>query len=230
MPQETPISLLLRSRLAAPLHGRDFRLFWSANLVSLLGDGVFTVALALEALQLDRSPSGLAYVLAARTVPLVGLSLLGGVVADRVARRTALLVADGVRGGAVAVIAVLAAAHGASLLALVLMAVVFGTADAFAEPAFLALLPEIVPDAMLVQANALNSTSSELAMNLVGPAIGGAVVGLLGISGAFLLDAATFGGSAAFIAGIRWRTRPEGSHGSMLAEALDGLRYIGSRR
>ena len=60
--------------------------------------------------------------------------------ADRVARRTALLVADVVRGMAVGVIAALVAWHGISLLALGAMAVVFGTADAFAGPAFLALL------------------------------------------------------------------------------------------
>ncbi|MHB8333257.1 MAG: MFS transporter, partial [Candidatus Dormibacteria bacterium] len=152
------IGLLSRSRITASLQGRDFRLFWGANLVSSLGDGVFTVALALEALRLDQLPTGLAYVLAARTVPTVVLSLLGGIVADRVARRTALLAADVVRGLAVGLIAGLVLLHAVSLLWLGLMAVVFGVADAFAGPAFLALMPEIVPGALITQANALNST------------------------------------------------------------------------
>ena len=52
-----------------------------------MGDGVFTIALALEALRIDRSPTGLAFVLAARAVPSVCLSLAGGVVVDRVPRR-----------------------------------------------------------------------------------------------------------------------------------------------
>ncbi len=220
----------MRSPIGAPLRGRDFRLFWAANLVSLLGDGVATVALALEALQIDHNPSGLALVLAARTVPAVALSLLGGVVADRVARRTALLVADVVRLLAVSVIAALVAVHAISLLALALMAVVFGTADAFAGPAFLAFMPEIVPESLITKANALNSTGSELALNLVGPALGGVLVAAIGIAGTFVLDAATFAASALFLSRIGARRRPEGEHSTMVAEALDGLRYIASRR
>ncbi|MHB1525250.1 MAG: MFS transporter [Candidatus Dormibacteria bacterium] len=222
--------MLSRSRITASLQGRDFRLFWGANLVSSLGDGVFTVALALEALRLDQLPTGLAYVLAARTVPTVVLSLLGGIVADRVARRTALLAADVVRGLAVGLIAGLVLLHAVSLLWLGLMAVVFGVADAFAGPAFLALMPEIVPGALITQANALNSTSTEMAVNLVGPALGGVVVAAIGTGGCFLFDAATFAGSAAFLAGIGWRRRPDGPHSSMVREAVDGLRYITSRR
>jgi MFS family permease len=110
------INSLGRSRLVAPLRERDFRLFWSGNLVSLLGDGIFTVALALEALRLDHQPTGLAYVLASRAVPAVLLSILGGVVVDRIPRRTAMLAADLVRGLAVAVIAVLVTGHEITLL------------------------------------------------------------------------------------------------------------------
>lgn len=199
-------------------------------MISELGDGVATVALALEALRLDHAPTGLAYVLAARTVPSVVLSLLGGVVADRVARRTAMIAADLVRGSAVAVVAALIAFHAASLLALAVMAAVVGTADAFAGPAFLAFMPEVVPADLITQANALNSTSSELALNLIGPALGGAVVAVIGIAGSFLLDAATFAASASLLFGIRWRRRPGGQRSSMIREAADGIRYIVARR
>lgn len=88
-------------KVVAPLRERDFRLLWSGNLVSLLGDGIFTVALALEALRVDHQPTGLAYVLACRAVPAVALAIVGGVVVDRIPRRTAVLVADLVRGAAV---------------------------------------------------------------------------------------------------------------------------------
>jgi MFS family permease len=106
-------------------------------------------------------------------VPAVLLSILGGVVVDRIPRRTAMLAADLVRGLAVAVIAVLVTGHEITLLELALMAVVFGAADAFGGPAFLALVPELVPVELITQANALNSTSAELAVNLIGPALGG---------------------------------------------------------
>jgi len=55
------------SNMLAPLRQRDFRLVWSGNLVSRLGDGVFTVAVALEALRVDHAPTGLAYVLAGQS-------------------------------------------------------------------------------------------------------------------------------------------------------------------
>ena len=91
------------------LKERDFALLWSGQTVSSLGDGIFTIALALEALHIDPHPSGLAFVLAARAVPSVCLALVGGVVVDRVPRRMAMLVSDVVRGVAVASIAVLVA-------------------------------------------------------------------------------------------------------------------------
>ena len=95
----------------------------------MLGDGVFTVTLAIEALRVDHNASGLAYVLAARIVPTVMFVLVSGEVVDRVPRRLAMLASDALRGAAVAAIAVLVASGAGSLGALVVMAVVFGVAD-----------------------------------------------------------------------------------------------------
>jgi MFS family permease len=160
-------------KVVAPLRERDFRLLWSGNLGSLLGDGIFTVALALEALRVDHQATGLAYVLACRAVPAVALAIVGGGIVDRIPRRTAMLVADLVRGAAVGLIAILVVEQAIGLWELAVMAVAFGTADAFAGPAFLALIPELLPAELITQANALNSTSAELAVNLIGPAVGG---------------------------------------------------------
>src|SRR5664280_1883581 len=91
------------------LKTRDFALLWSGQSISSLGDGVFTIALALTALRIGKSPVDLAYVLAARAVPSVVFALLGGVVVNRVSRRLAMLVSDVVRGAAVGVVALLIA-------------------------------------------------------------------------------------------------------------------------
>ena len=99
-----------RKGMFKALRARDFALLWSGQTVSSLGDGVFTVALAIETLQIDHSPSGLAYVFAARAVPSVCFALLGGVGVDRVPRRLAMLGSDMVRGAAVGVIALLVGA------------------------------------------------------------------------------------------------------------------------
>ena len=60
---------MLSSRYFAPLKHRDFALLWSGQAVSQLGDGIFTVTLAIETLRLDQSAIGLSYVLAARLLP-----------------------------------------------------------------------------------------------------------------------------------------------------------------
>jgi MFS family permease len=89
---------MFSSKYFDPLRHRDFALLWSGQAVSQLGDGVFTVTLALEALAVDRSASGLSYVLAARLVPALLFTLLGGVFVDRFPRRIALLASDTAQG------------------------------------------------------------------------------------------------------------------------------------
>ncbi|HUY08625.1 MAG TPA: MFS transporter [Candidatus Dormibacteraeota bacterium] len=218
------------SKVLAPLRARDFRLMWSGNLVSQLGDGIFTVALALEALRVDHQPTGLAYVLACRAVPSVAFSILGGVVVDRLPRRFVVLAADLGRGAAVGLIALLVLGHDITLWQLIVMAAVFGTADAFAGPAFMALIPELLPIELITQANALNSTSSELAINLIGPAVGGLAVAVVGTAAAFGFDAASFVVAAGCLAFLHQQARPSPSGKSFLAEAVEGIHYIVSRR
>ena len=218
------------SNAFAPLRERDFRLMWSGSMVSRLGDGIFTVAVALEALRVDHQPTGLAYVLAARAVPSVALSILGGVVVDRIPRRISMLVAELVQGSAVGVIAILVFFHAISLWQLLVMAAVFGTADAVSGPASMALVPELLPMEVITQANALNSTSFQLSVNLIGPAVGGLAVAVVGTAAAFGFDAASFVVSAGCLAGLHLRSSPRASGKSLLAEAAEGIHYIVSRR
>jgi hypothetical protein len=96
-------------RYFEPLKHRDFALLWSGQAVSQLGDGIFTVTLAIETLRLDHHATGLSYVLAARLLPAVLFTLAGGVLVDRVPRRLVMLASDVARGAAVAVITVLVA-------------------------------------------------------------------------------------------------------------------------
>ena len=212
------------------LRERDFALLWSGQTISAFGDGIFTIALALAALQLDHDPIGLAYVLAARVVPSVCLALLGGVVVDRVPRRLAMLTSDSVRGLAVAVVAILVARGDLTLLELVVMSAVFGAADAFFGPASMAILPELLSGQLLVQGNALSQMSNQLVQGLIGPAFGGALVGAIGIAWAFGVDALSFAASALSLLAMRLRTPRAASHGSAFTEAKEGIRYVRQRR
>jgi len=222
-----------------PLRHRDFALLWSGQAVSQLGDGVFTVTLALEALRVDPHAAGLAYVLAARLVPAVMFTLLGGVIADRFPRRVALLASDAAQGTAVTAIAVLAVTHRISLLSLVLMALVFGLGDALFFPAAMAITPELVPGDQLVGASALNGTSTQLARILIGPALGGVVAGLLGTAWGFGIDAASFAVSILTLMMMRGgRARPGSQTArqtvrqtrSPSADLREGLGFLFSQR
>jgi MFS family permease len=222
---------MFSSRYFDPLRHRDFALLWSGQAVSQLGDGVFTVTLALEALRVDRHAAGLSYVLAARLVPAVLFTLLGGVIVDRFPRRIALLASDVAQGAAVTAITILVGTHRISLLSLVLMALVFGLGDAVFFPAAVAVTPELVPSDQLVGASALNGTSKQLARVLIGPALGGVVVGLLGTAWGFGIDAASFAVSTVTLMTMRGgRARHSSGTGSPIADIREGLRFLFSER
>jgi MFS family permease len=217
------------ARLPSVLRHRDYALLWSGQTVSVAGDGIFTVALALETLRVDDRPLALAVVLAARLIPTVLLLLVGGAVVDRIAPRLAMLASDVGRGVAVSVIAVLIAEQQLSLAGLIVMSVLFGVADAFFSPASTAIVPQLVPDEMLVQASAMTSFSRVFAQNLLGPALGGVLVAAVGVAWAFGLDGASFAISAICLVLIRARARVSRSTGSILSDVREGLRYCRSQ-
>jgi MFS family permease len=212
------------------LRYRDFALLWSGQSVSQLGDGIFTVALALEALDLTHRPSGFAVVIAARMIPTILLALVSGVVVDRVSRQAAMLVSDVVRGASVAIIALLTATGHIRLWELVVMSAIFGIADSFFNPASYAVMPELLEADFLVQGNALNTTSSQMAVGFLGPAVGGSIVGAVGTAWAFGMDAASFAVSALCLALMRRRPRPVAEPSTFLDDAREGIRYVKSER
>ena len=97
-----------RFRILVPLRHRDFRFLWSGMTVSLLGDGITTIALAWQAYELSNAPTALAVIGVAQTIPHVLLLLVGGAVSDRFERRKVLIAADTVRMLAVCALGVLA--------------------------------------------------------------------------------------------------------------------------
>lgn len=212
------------------LRVRDFALLWTGQSVSSFGDGVFTIALALVALHIGHRPIDLAYVLTARAVPSVVFALIGGVVVDRVPRRFAMLTSDLVRGLAVAVVALLLARHDLRMWELIVMSIIFGTADAFFFPAASAIVPELLDESLLAQGNALGQMSGQLTQGLIGPAAGGVIVSAIGFAWSFAVDAISFAVSATCLVFMRNRTPRRDSHATALAEALQGIAYVRSQR
>ncbi len=216
-----------RVRLLAPLRHRDFRLLWSGMCVSLLGDGIFLVAMAWQVYALSNAPSALALVGIAMTLPTIACLLLGGVVSDRFDRRRVILATDVVRGLAVGVIAVLALAGALQLWHIAVLVALYGVGTGFFAPAFDALVPELLPAEELGQANSLDQFVRPLALRLAGPAIGGVLVATLGAGSAFALDAASFMASGAAL--LCMRARPGAgsvSAGSLGADLRTGFDYV----
>lgn len=220
--------------LAAPLAHRDFRLLWLGACTSLLGDGVYLVAIAWQAYTLTHRPSGLALLGLCATLPQLFALVAGGVISDRYDRRRILLVADLTRFLTVGVVAWLVAGGGAQMWHLAILSVVYGTGAGFAAPAFDAIVPSLVPPEELEQANALDQILRPTMLALVGPAVGGLLVAGVGAGLAFAVDAGTFAASAACLAFMRpppgpVESRDDDEPATFVGEALAGLAFVRSR-
>jgi DHA3 family tetracycline resistance protein-like MFS transporter len=218
-----------RVRLLAPLRHREFRLLWSGMCVSLLGDGVFLVAMAWQVYALSNAPAALALVGVAMTVPTIVFLLLGGVVSDRRDRRRIMLAADVARGVAVGLMAVLSLTGALELWHVVVLVAVYGAGQAFFSPAFDAIVPEVLPAEELAQANSLDQFVRPIALRLAGPALGGVMISVVGSGAAFALDAASFAVSAGALLAMTPGARtaaPE--HATVKGDIVAGLRYIRS--
>jgi len=219
--------------LLVPLRHRDFRLLWTGMVVSLLGDGVLLVALAWQVYSLSDTPTALATVGFAMTLPQVVLLLVGGVVSDRFDRRRVMVATDVVRALVIGVLGILAVTGALTIGAIIALVVVYGGATAFFGPAFDAIVPDVVPAELLSEANALDQFVRPAALRLAGPSLGGVLVSIVGAGPAFLLDGASFAVSALCLACMRTASRIRAEDvdpaATALQDVLVGLRYVRSR-
>ena len=174
--------------------------------VSLIGDGIFLVAIAWETYTLWNAPAALSIVGIGMTVPTIAFLLVGGVVSDRYDRRLVMAWADGLRAVAVGALAVLIFTGTLQFWQLVAVVAFYGIGTAFFMPAFEAIVPDLIPKPELPAANALDQFVRPIALRLVGPVAGGALVALsAGL--AFTVDAASFAASLAAVLAIPKRTQ-----------------------
>jgi MFS family permease len=209
------------------LRERRFRLLWFGQTTSTLGDGLVPVALSFAVIQtLDRSATALGIVLAAHMLPLVAFVLVGGVWADRLPRQFVMLASDVVRGTSQAIAAVLLLTGAADLWHLVVLVAIYGTAEAFFQPAATGLVPATVSAARLQQANALIGLSRSSSF-IVGPAIAGVIAATTNPGIVFVVDSATFAVSALCLALLRPRRAERPSERqSFFADLAGGWREL----
>src|SRR5438093_8001830 len=218
-----------RGNLLSPLRHRDFRILWTGMTISLIGDGIFLIAIAWESYSLWNAPAALSIVGIGMTIPTIAFLLVGGVVSDRRDRRVVMAWADGLRAVAVAVLAALVLMDALRFWELVALVAVYGVGTAFFMPAFEAILPELLPKSELPSANALDQFVRPIAMRLIGPVAGGALVAAsAGI--AFAIDAAACAAClVAVLAMPRRAGRHVEVHSSSVAALKEGLRFVRQR-
>jgi MFS family permease len=213
-------------RLTQALLLPSFALLWAGQTASRLGDRIFQVALGWYVLQLTGSAAAMGTLLLCTTLPLLVLLLLGGVISDRLPRRSVLLASDVGRGALVLTLAFLAWGGAVQLWQLYVVAVLFGTVDAFFQPAYGALVPEIVPEELRASANGLTLLSAQ-ASAVIGPLLGALLMHWGGAALAFNINGVSFLCSAALLALMRAPgARPADERTSVRLELAEGLRYV----
>ena len=196
--------------------------------VSLVGDGIFLIAIAWESYALWNAPAALSIVSIGMTIPTITFLLVGGVVSDRHDRRLVMAWADALRALAVTAVAVLVLVGALRFWELVGLVAVYGVGTAFFTPAFEAVVPQLLPDADLPQANALDQFVRPLALRLVGPVAGGGLVAAsAGV--AFAVDAASFAATLAAVLAIRPRFSAAAVAQPTGAALREGLRFVRGR-
>ena len=202
------------------LQDRNFLLFFSAFSVSTLGTATIPVALTFALLSTGYPASTVGLVIGAQTAPIVLLMLAGGVVGDRWARRHLMIAADLLRCCTQSTLAALLTIGHPSLPVLLGLAACGGVGTAFYGPAESGVLPQLAGMDRLKRANSVLNLSASL-MAIIGPALGGVLVGFGGASVAIGLDAASYAVSATCISWVRIAHQSEARRSSL----LDDLKF-----
>lgn len=185
-----------------PLRDRSLRRLLAAQLTSVTGDFIVIAALPFAVFEIGGTTTQVSLAFGAGALLEVLLVLYGGVIGDRFQRRAVMVTADAVRFLSQAILAVLLTLGVAEFWHLLVIQTIQGAGAAFFNPSMNGLMPEVVPEQRLQDANAL-MTIGPAAGTMLGPAFAGVLIATGGAGWAFALDAATFGASALMLASIR---------------------------
>ena len=216
----------------SPLRERDFRLLWSGEVVSEIGSNITLVAVLLQVDALTKSPAAVGLIGLVQLIPLMLAALFGGSWIDRLDRRKLLLGAQIGQAAASALLLAGALMHDTPLLLIYTGAALVAAGSGFSLATRSSMTPSLVPPDRLPSALALNQVMWNTAQ-IVGPALGGVVVGTLGFAWAYGIDVVSF--SATITAAILMRPRPpvvdpdEEVLGSW-RRLMEGVRYLQGRR
>ncbi|ACZ40203.1 MFS transporter [Sphaerobacter thermophilus] len=212
----------------AALAYRDFRLLWAGQFVDMLGTQVQTVALGWLVYSLTGSTAALGGVGLARAIPTILLSIFGGTLADQVDRRRLLLVSQSFLAGLSALLALIISLGKANVPILYAFAALTAAAAAFDSPTRQALIPSLVPRERLPNALTLNVLAWQTAA-VLGPATGGVIIKVFGVSAAYWINAASFLVVLGAIVAMRTRVPVPAGPRRGLSAVVEGLEFVRGR-
>jgi MFS family permease len=208
------------------LRSRSYLVLVAAQFASLLGDFFNYVAVAWLVLELTGSTLAVGGVLAAASVPRAVLMLVGGAVSDRFSPRTSMLVGGLARALVMGILAVLALTHSVQLWHLFVGSFLVGVIAAFFLPASTSMLPRIVPSDQLESGNAF-MTLSRFGATVLGPALGGVLVAVVGAGAALAADAAGYALAGLLVTLLpRVPVASKGSGTNALQDIWEGIVHV----
>lgn len=212
---------------------RDYRIFWLGQTVSWLGGWTHSLAQGWLVWTLTKSPAQLALTAVMVSLPALLFSLLGGVTADRIEKRTLLLTTQAASMVPALLLGLLTACDRITVPLILALAFIQGTINAFDIPARQAFLSELVVPSGLSRAIALNAVSFN-ATRMVAPFFAGVVVAGFGIAPCFFLNALSFLFAVAALLAVRGGAgggnTPTEPRFLPLRELKEGLLFVLSER
>ena len=209
----------------ALLSYKGFRNLWLAGFLALMGGGIFPIAVAVVIIDSGGDATTLGLILASRLISGVGITIIGGVWADRLKRKNVLFTSD-ISRGLLVLILVFVSAPDIPRYWMALIAFLMGVGDAFASPASVAIVPSLLPRERLQEGNVMRGVTGRLA-NIVGPAIGGVSVAILGARNTFILVSLAMFAAAALIVQVQEPPIVDiENRESFIHELKDGLKTV----
>lgn len=236
-----------RTGVFTALRVRDYRIYWSTGLVSNIGSAMQGVALDWFVFDLTHSGTAVGWAAGLQFAPVLLFGLWGGVLADRYDRRALLLWAQSLYAVQAVLLTVAVLSGHAPLWSVYLLSFGLGCVFTVENPARLSFVFELVGPALIPNAAGLNILSLNAA-RLIGPAIAGVLIGLIGPGGVFAVNAVSFVAVTLGLLTIRPRTPTPGTSGAgapsgqkpgsepepvrrsrWAGAGAEGLRYVAAR-
>jgi len=222
------VAARLTGRQFSSLSGYNYRVYFIGQTTSYIGTWMQTTAQAWLVLKITESPIALGTVVTFQFLPITLLALFGGVLADRLPKLRVLKLTQALSLMQAVILGTLVATDTVELWHVYVLALMLGTANALDGPVRQSFVAELVSREQLVNAVALNS-SIVSAARIFGPAVAGVTIGLVGLSWAFFMNAASYVAVLFAFSIMRpaefYRQDRAKIDGGVFAQVAEGVRY-----